>query len=141
MKQLDGRESGAGLHEPKRHHGLAATAQRLTQAQEAKRARLSSKENKAVRRLAWLCLDLSHCWPEQFSESRILQPEQATWMRSLFAPARVRGFSRRPLCIHFFNLSMKGSAANAELLGRSSHVAIGRGERLHDQFFLCLVQI
>jgi hypothetical protein len=23
---------------------------------------------------------LSHCWPEQFSESRILQPAQPTWM-------------------------------------------------------------
>jgi len=117
---------------------LGSAASATDNAQEAKCA---YPENKAVRRLAYSCLDLSHCWPEQFSESRILQPEQATWMRSLFAPARVRGFSRRPLCIHFFNLSMKGSAANAELLGRSSHVAIGRGERLHDQFFLCLVQI
>jgi hypothetical protein len=26
---------------------------------------------------AWI---LSHCWPEQFSESRILQPAQPTWM-------------------------------------------------------------
>jgi hypothetical protein len=26
---------------------------------------------------AWI---LSHCWPEQFSESRILQPAQSTWM-------------------------------------------------------------
>jgi hypothetical protein len=26
---------------------------------------------------AWI---LSHCWPEQFSESRILQPAQSAWM-------------------------------------------------------------
>jgi hypothetical protein len=26
---------------------------------------------------AWI---LSHCWPEQFSESRIVQPAQPTWM-------------------------------------------------------------
>lgn len=36
---------------------------------------------------AWI---LSHCWPEQFSESRILQPAQPTWMCPLFAPACVR---------------------------------------------------
>src|SRR6266536_3064226 len=48
----------------------------------------------------------------------------------------------RPLRrIHFIDLSMQRSAANAELFGRGGHVAIGRGERLYDQFFLCLVQI
>jgi len=39
------------------------------------------------RAYAWI---LSHCWPEQFSESRILQPAQPAWIRSLFAPSRVR---------------------------------------------------
>jgi len=36
---------------------------------------------------------------------------------------------------------MKGSPANAEFFGSGGHVAIGSGERLYDQFFLCLVQI
>src|SRR4030095_3321077 len=42
--------------------------------------------------------------------------------------------------IHFVDLSMKRSPADAELFGRGSHVAIGRGKRLHDQFFLRLLQ-
>ena len=53
----------------------------------------------------------------------------------------MRGFGWRFSLIHFVDFSVKRSPANAELLGRGGHVAIGRGERLYDQFFLYLVQI
>ena len=48
--------------------GRAASA--TDHAQEAKCA---YPENKAVRRLACSYLDFEHCWPEQVSESRILE--------------------------------------------------------------------
>jgi hypothetical protein len=62
-------------------------------------------------------------------------------MRSLFARARVRGFGWRFRQIHFVDSSMQGSPADAELFGGGGDVALGRGERLHDQFSLRLVQI
>src|SRR5215468_6761654 len=36
---------------------------------------------------------------------------------------------------------MKCSPADAELLGCRGYVAVRRGQRLHDQFSLCLMQI
>jgi len=62
---------------------------------------------------------LSHCWPEQFSKSRILQPAHTTWMRSLFAPARGRGFGGRSRQIHFVDLAMQRAARSATGLSTS----------------------
>ena len=50
-------------------------------------------------------------------------------------------FRRRFRQIHFVDSSMERSTADAEFFGRGRHVAIRRGERLHDQFLLRLVQI
>ena len=43
------------------------------------------------------------------------------------------GFGGRFGQIHFVDSSMQCSPANAEILGSGGHVAIGRGERLHDR--------
>src|SRR5439155_23592851 len=59
--------------------------------------------------------------------------EHSTWMRSLFAPARVRPSGGRFGQIHFVHLSVKRSTANAELFSRCGDIAIGRGKRLGNQ--------
>jgi len=71
--------SGSGLTSRSGAMPCAAAVHPLIHAQETKHVCPFSR-NKAVRRLACSCLDFEHCWPEQFSESRILQPTQPTSM-------------------------------------------------------------
>jgi hypothetical protein len=66
--------SGVGPQLAAPRRGCLATDPR------ARAKHASLLKNKAVRRLACSCLNFESYWPEQFSESRILQPAQPTWM-------------------------------------------------------------
>jgi len=77
VKQLDGR-GAAPSRRPERRHGLARGG---SASEPRKRPSVSLLKNRKLsddwHAHAWI---LSHCWPEQLSESRILQPAQPTWM-------------------------------------------------------------
>jgi len=77
VKQLDGRWA-ASPRRPERRHGLARSGS-ITEPRKRPSVSLRKKIKLSDdwHAHAWI---LSHCWPEQLSESRILQPAQPTWM-------------------------------------------------------------